>query len=168
MPSNYSLTNVLLLKLLCHQEILLYRSKECGFDFLAANLTSNNIPDFNSYNTREARMTGQSTKLKTNVVYRPLIYETPSDPTTVLTAIIVNERISNAAGEDLTILTSHQQLYRVMVEVTWSNPTRWQLIIPSIGGIPQILNFVCCVEKLMKKSGLNKLMASPFAGVINF
>ena len=62
MPSNYSLTNVLLLKLLCHQEILLYRSKECGFDFLAANLTSNNIPDFNSYNTREARMTGQSNK----------------------------------------------------------------------------------------------------------
>ena len=54
MPSNYSLTNVLLLKLLCHEEILLYRSKECGFDFLAANLTSNNIPDFNSYNTREA------------------------------------------------------------------------------------------------------------------
>ena len=69
-------------------------------------------------------MTGQSTKLKTNVVYRTLIYETPSDPSTVLTAIIVNERISNVAGEDLTILTSDQQLCRVMVEMTWSNSTR--------------------------------------------
>ena len=69
-------------------------------------------------------MTGKSTKLKTNVVYRTLIYETPSDPSTVLTAIIVNERISNAAGEDLTILTSDQQLCRMMVEMTWSNSTR--------------------------------------------
>ena len=66
----------------------------------------------------EAQMTGQSTKLKINVVYRPLIYETPPDPSTVLTAIIVNERISNAAGEDLTTLTSDEQSYRVMVEMT--------------------------------------------------
>ena len=60
MPFNYSLINVLPLKVLCHQAILLCQSKEC--DFLAATLTSNNIPDFNGYNTVEARMAGQSAK----------------------------------------------------------------------------------------------------------
>ena len=55
------------MKVLCHCAILLCRSKEC--DFLAATLTSNNIPDFNGYNTLEARMAGQSTKPKTHVFH---------------------------------------------------------------------------------------------------
>ena len=59
--SNYSTINVLPLKVLCHQAILFYRSKECDFDFLAATVTSNNIPYFSVYNTREARMAGHST-----------------------------------------------------------------------------------------------------------
>ena len=73
MPSNYSLINVLLLKLLCDQEISFYRSKECDLDFLGATLTSNKIPDFNGYITSDARMAGQSTKLETNIAYQPLI-----------------------------------------------------------------------------------------------
>ena len=50
MRSNYSSINFLTLKVLCHQAILLRRSKECDFDVLAATLTSCNIPDFNGYN----------------------------------------------------------------------------------------------------------------------
>ena len=68
-PSSYSLINVLPLKVLCHQAILLYRSKRCDFDFLAATLTSSNIPDFNGYNTREVRMAGHSSKLKANFFF---------------------------------------------------------------------------------------------------
>ena len=55
-----------------------------------------------------------------------------------------------------------------MVDITWSNPTRRQLLIPRIGGMHWIMNFVGCVGKLMEGSGLNKLMGSPFAGVIRF
>ena len=133
---------------------LLCRSNECDFDFLGATLTSNNIPDFDGYNTREARMAGQSTKPKTNNFYRPLIDKTPSDPSAVLTSMTDTEQICNAAGQGFTILTSDQQLYRVMVDITWSN-SRWQLLIPRIG----------CVGKLMEVSGLNKLMASAFSGI---
>ena len=74
-----------------------------------------------------------------------------------------SERICNAAGQDFTILASDQQLYRVMVDITWSNPTKWQLLIPRIGGMHWIMNFVGCVGKLMEGSGLNKLMASAFS-----
>ena len=119
MPSNYSLINVLPLKVLCHHAVLLCRSKEC--DFLAVNLSSNNIPDFNSYNTLEARKAGHSTKPKTNLFYRPLIDKTPSNPSPVLTAMTDTERICNAAGQDFTILASDQQLYRAMADITWSN-----------------------------------------------
>ena len=122
MPFNYSLINVLPLKVLCHQAILLCRSKECNF--LAATLTSNNIPDFNGYNTLEAQIAAQYTKPKTNVFDRPLIDKAQSDPSAVLTAMADTERICNAAEQDFTILASDQQLYRVIVDITWSNPAK--------------------------------------------
>ena len=110
-------------------------------------------------------MTGQCTKPKTNNFYQPLIDKTPSDPSTVLTAMADLERICNAAAQDFTILTSDQQLYRVMEDITWSNSTSWQLLISRIGGMHWIMNFVGCLGKLMDGSGLNKLTASTFSGV---
>ena len=85
------------MEVLCHQVILLYRSKESDFYFLAATLTSDNIldfngynmRDFNGYNMREGQMTGKSTKSETNIFYQPLIDKPPSDPSTVLTAILI-------------------------------------------------------------------------------
>ena len=55
------------------------------------------------------------------------------------------ERICYAAGQDFTILASEQQLYWVMVDITWSNPTRWQLLILPIGGMHWLMNFIDCV-----------------------
>ena len=60
-------------------------------------------------------MAGQSTEPKTNMFYRPLIDKTPSDQSTVLSAVTGTERICNAARQDTNILTSDQQLHRVMV-----------------------------------------------------
>ena len=111
------------------------------------------------------RLEWLSTKPKASLFYWPLIDKTPSDPLTILTAVTETERICNAAGQDITILTSDQQLCRVMVGITWSNPTRCQLLIPHIGGMHWIMNFIGCVGKLMEGSGLNKLMVSAFAGV---
>ena len=110
-------------------------------------------------------MAGKKAKPKTKVYYRPLIDKTPSDPSTVLTAMHDTERISNDAGQEITVLTSDQQLYRVMVNIVWSNPTRWQLFVTRIGGMHWIMNFVGCIGKLMDVSGLNIFMPSAFAGV---
>ena len=59
------------------------------------------------------------------------------------------ERICNAAGQDFTTLTSDQQLYRVMVDITWSNAISWRVLIPRMGGMHWIMSFVDCAEKLM-------------------
>ena len=50
-------------------------------------------------------------------VYRPLIEKTPSDQSTVLTAMTDTEQIFKATEQDNTNLTSDQQLYRVKLEV---------------------------------------------------
>lgn len=50
-------------------------------------------------------------------LYRPLIEKTPSDQSTVLTAMTDTEQIFKATDQDNTNLTSDQQLYRVKLEV---------------------------------------------------
>ena len=165
MPPSFSLIGVLPLKVLCRQVLLVNEGSEKDFEFIKGALTTESNPDFNGYNTREIRMAGKKAKPKTKVYYRPLIDKTPSDPSTVLTAMHDTERISNDADQEITVLTSDQQLYRVMVNIVWSNPTRWQLFAPRIGGMHWIMNFVGCIGKLMEGSGLNKFMSSAFAGV---
>ena len=51
-----------------------------------------------------------------------------------------------------------------MVYISWSNPTRWQLLIPRIGGMHWVMNYVDSVGKLMEGSGI-KSTVSAFAGV---
>lgn len=50
-------------------------------------------------------------------LYRPLIEKTPSDQSTVLTAMTDTEQIFKATEQDNTNLTSDQQLYRIKLEV---------------------------------------------------
>ena len=50
-------------------------------------------------------------------LYRPLIEKTPSDQSTVLTAMTNTEQIFKATEQDNTNLTSDQQLYRIKLEV---------------------------------------------------
>lgn len=51
------------------------------------------------------------------LLYRSLIEKTPSDKSTVLTAMTDTEQIFKATEQDNTNLTSDQQLYRVKLEV---------------------------------------------------
>ena len=51
------------------------------------------------------------------LLYRSLIEKTPSDKSTVLTAMTDTEQIFKATDQDNTNLTSDQQLYRVKLEV---------------------------------------------------
>ena len=51
------------------------------------------------------------------LLYRSLIEKTPSDKSTVLTAMTDTEQIFKATEQDSTNLTFDQQLYRVKLEV---------------------------------------------------
>ena len=81
------------------------------------------------------RNNGQSLKSKTKVIFTPLLDRTPSDPSTVLTAMIEAEKITNQAGQNITIFKADQQLYRVALEVMWTEPNRFQNFIPRTGGM---------------------------------
>ena len=46
----------------------------------------------------------------------------------------LGEEITKKSGQEQTVFTLNQQLYRVMVDIIWSNPPRWKLFVPRTGG----------------------------------
>ena len=131
--------------------------------FLKETLINSKVPDFHGFNTRATRESRQSTKPKTKLIYTPLIDQTPSDLSTMMTAMIEAEKLTNEAGQAYTVFTAYQQLYRVILDVFWTNPQRFSNFISRIGGMHWLMSFVGSVAVLMKNSGLQKIMKSVFA-----
>ena len=80
-------------------------------------MENSKVPDFHGFNTRAIRESGQSTKPKTKLIFIPLIDQTPSDPSVMMTAMIEAEKLTNEAGQAYTVFTADQQLYRVILDI---------------------------------------------------
>ena len=128
-PKDHATEGVLPLKVLCQQKIMVMRSKEEDFCFITNPLEDQDAPDYSGYNTKIARISGQQIKQQTSVMYRPLINKTPSDPSTMLTAMIDVEAVTTNAGQEVLVFTCDQQLYRVTLDTIWEDPQRWNFFI---------------------------------------
>ena len=84
----------------------------------------NTGPEWNGFNSRVAREEGLTVNPPSRVTYTPLIDMKPSDPDTMLTAMIEAERLTQQVGQEIVVFTSDQQLYRVAVNIyPGLNPT---------------------------------------------
>ena len=90
-----------------------------------------------------------------------------SDPSTILTAMCDIETTCKKSGQREAVFTCDQQLYRVTIDFIWNDPSRLTYFYPRIGGMHWLMSFLGSVGKLMKNSGLDMLMKTPFAGVEN-
>ena len=75
------------------------------------------------------------------------------------------EKVSRNAGQEYSIFTCDQQLYRVTLDIIWTNPDRWKCFYPRLGGMHWLMSFVGCIGKLMENSGMEKVLSAAFAGV---
>ena len=110
-------------------------SKVTNFKFIKASLTQNNVPDYNGYCTAEARISGKPLLPETKILYQPYIDESPTDPSTILTAMEDAEQIAKDAGQKYTVFTADQQLYAIVLNIVSCNPKRWEYFIPRLGGM---------------------------------
>ena len=107
-------------------------SKALDFNFIKDSLTKDNVPDYNGYCTAQARTDRKPVQPETNILYQPYIDESPTDPSTILTAMEDAEQIPNSAGQKYTISTADQQLYTIVLNIIWCNFDRWSLFIPRL------------------------------------
>ena len=124
-----------------------------------------NCPEYNGYNTETIRKSGQRIKPKTRVAYMPLIDMPPAHHDTIITAMTNAQSLSVAAGQQFTIMTADLQLYKIMTDVLWVYPDRFQEFYPRLGGMHLFMSFIGCCGTLMAGSGLSEVLSVAFAGV---
>ena len=89
---------VLPLEVLAQQRILVQRSKFHDFNFLRSVATKPSTPEFGVFNTKLTRMQGQGLKPRTKAMYTTLIDMSPSNPTTMKSAMLEAKRLTKKAG----------------------------------------------------------------------
>ena len=86
----------------------------------------------------------------------------PSDPDTMLTAMVRVQELTSQTGQTFSLLTCDQQLYRVAVHVSWDQPERFKDMYLSLGAL---MSFAGAVGSLMAESGLSDILSEVFGGV---
>ena len=89
----------------------------------------------------------------------------PADPDTIITAMNKAQKLTEETGQNFTLFTADQQLYRVLVEVQWSNPNLFPHLIPRLGGMHMLMSFAGAVGTLMAETGLAEILGAVFGGV---
>lgn len=89
----------------------------------------------------------------------------PADPTTMLTAMVEAQELTNAIGQSYTIFTNDQQLYRIAVNISWVYSELLLNFIPRLGGMHTLMSFIGAIGTLMADTGLGPIMNVAFGGV---
>ena len=153
------------LKILAQQSIRHARASNLDFQFLNTIVTDPSTPEFSGFNTQFMREHNQTPNPASKAVYTPLIDMTPSDPATIMTAMMEAQKLTKRTGQTFKIMTEDQQLYRVMINVLWAYPEMFTNFIPRLGGMHLLMSFVGSVGTLMAGSGLEEVLKSVFGGV---
>lgn len=140
MPPGEATKAVCSLKSLAQQAVVVSRASEADLGFLQDILTQDNCPEFHGYNTQKSRALGHLPQAKTRVLYLPLIDMKPSDPDTMMTAMTRVQELTSKTGQDFSVLTCDQQLYRVAVQVKWAHPDRFQDMHLCLGGMRALMS----------------------------
>ena len=164
MPDQLSCEKPLSQQLQDQQKNLLKKGRAADFQFIKDILEKPAIPDYGGYNAKLARE-HEVMNEKSSILFTPLINKKPSDKSTIYTAMCTMEETTMKAGQEVVVMTCDQQLYRVVIDIMWTDPGRWKNFYPRLGGMHWMMSFIGSVGKLMKNSGLDMLLKSAFAGV---
>ena len=133
--------NVLPLRVLAHQTVIINASKDKDLDFLKQVTANEDNPEYAGFNTKHVRESGVSLKPKNKTMYTSLIDMKPSDPSTIMTAMIEARRLTNLAN---TIITADQQIYRVMIDISWAYEGDFKDFIFRLGDMHLLISFCWC------------------------
>ncbi|MES9884700.1 MAG: hypothetical protein ABW185_27970 [Sedimenticola sp.] len=120
--------------------------------------------EWSGYMNHLAREDGFVSKA-TRYLYGPLIDSTPSHPDTVLTSLLYIEEFMKSHGQLYVHLVADLQLFKVAMQIKWSNPTRWKYLLVRPGGMHTLMSFIGCIGTLMKGTGLEEILCSAYKGV---
>ena len=110
MPLDSGTLRVSSLKCLARQVVIAEICNAADFESFKSMVTHSGTPEYSGYNTRAARLEERDKVVPTTAMYTPLIDLKPSDPTTMMTAMVEAQRLTQLTGQEYTVFTSDQQL----------------------------------------------------------
>lgn len=99
MPVVESKRHILPLKVLAQQNIAIRRAEDVDLAFLKCVTGDEACPEYGGFNTKLAREQGQSIKPASKTMYTPLIDMKPSDPDTMMTAMVQAQNLTIQTGQ---------------------------------------------------------------------
>ena len=165
MPSEAARYELLPLSVLARAALSINRANDNDFHFMNLISSGVGISEYNGYNTKIAREAGQGLRPATDITYLPPINMNPAEPDTVLTTMHLVKSETEKAGQEYTVFTNDQQLFKIATQVTWWSPDEWKVFFPLLGGIRTLMSFVGCIETLMTNTDLSDLLKAAFGGV---
>ena len=165
MPPNIALNRVPSLWFLAKQNITQHRAFESDLAFFQDVITDSKCPEYNGYNTKSCREAGMTPLPKTDVSFLPLIDHTPADPDTIKTATEKGLSLIKKSNGDVLFITCDQQLYKVTIDILFHEPAYFNCVVPILGGMHMLMNFIHAVAVIMGGSGLKEVLAGTFGSV---
>lgn len=165
MPPEQAVNQVPPLFFLAAQVISARRALENDFAFFQDIVADQKCPEYNGYNTRLCREAGMLPLPKTEVAFLPLVDRPPAHPDTIKTAIEKGLSLVRAAGDDVLIFTADQQLYKVTIDIMFHEPSYFKSVIPVLGGMHMLMNFIHATSVIMAGSGMKEVLASTFGSI---
>ncbi len=165
MPAEISKQAILPLKVLAQAAVSRKQASELDISFLKEVHLVDKCPEYNGYNTKLSREDENTSRPMTMTSYQPLIDMPPADPDTMMTALVEAQRITAQTGQEYTVFTCDQQLYRVALDVMWVYPDRFSNVILRLGGMHLLMSFIGSIGTLMADTGLSDVLESVFGGV---
>ena len=102
---------------------------------------------------------------KSAVTYLPFINMRASDPNTVPTSITRGFKVTRDSNQDILVLSCDQQIYKIVVDITFHQPDLLTGIVVILGGMHFLVDCVTCIGTLMADSGLKEIMSTTFGSV---
>ncbi len=67
--------------------------------------------------------------------------------------------------ESILVFTADQQLFKIVVDVMFNEPRYFDCILPILGGMHMMMNFIHAIGIIMAGSGLKEILSSAFESV---
>ena len=74
-------------------------------------------------------------------------------------------RLTEETGQEYTIITFDQQLYKILIDLIWVYPFQLGKVVSRLGGMHFLMSFIGCIGNLLVNSGLIDILKSAFGGV---
>ena len=145
--------------------VSLKRSRDNDFQFIRSILYVVDTPEHSGYNTRLCRQAGMSPMTASAVRYLPLINMTPSDPDCINTAMAHGFKITKDSNQNIMVMTCDQQLYKIVVDITFHTPALLTQVVAVLGGMHFLMDFVGCIGSLVAENGTKAILSTTFGSV---